>query len=340
MSKMDLMVLRGGWVEMTNKNRGGHGNGSASSGSAPKGSGGKHRRSLAGRGPTPKAEDRTYHPAYRQKKEREWRQAQQEEQQQRQRKTRVKVRPGNELVVGRNAVLEVAAAGIQIERIFVAADRADGRMREVIGQLANTDAPFVEVAKRDLDVASGGGVHQGVAVEVGEFEYSDLDEVMLGALQKSGPGLVVALDHVTDPHNVGAALRSAAAFGADGIILPERRAAGIGMTAWKVSAGAAAKVPAARVTNLVQALTRCKDAGFFVVGLDGSAQISVRDFPLVDEPLVVVTGAEGKGLSRLVAQTCDQLISIPLVGMESLNAAVATGIALYEIVSRRGENNE
>lgn len=292
------------------------------------GSGGRGRRALEGRGPTPKAEERTYHVAYQKKAAKEREEAVEQARSDARRHTRVKIRSGRELVVGRGPVLEIAAAGVEIERVFIA-DSTDGRMREVVAALADTGAPFVEVTRKDLEIASDGAVHQGIGVEVAEYEYWDLDEVLVRALE--GSGLLVALDHVTDPHNVGAVLRSAAAFGAEGLVLPERRSAGIGVTAWKVSAGAAAKVPTARVTNLVQALQRCKDAGFFVVGLDGAAEHSIRDFARDSDPIVLVTGAEGRGLSRLVAQTCDMLLSIPISGMESLNAAVATGIALYEL---------
>lgn len=299
------------------------------------GSGGRNRRALGGHGPTPKAEERTYHVAYQKKAAREREVAAEESRAAAKRHTRVKIRPGRELVVGRGPVLEVVSAGIDIERIFIA-DSTDGRMREVIAALSDTGAPFVEVTRRDLDVASEGAVHQGIGVEVAEYEYWDLDEILVRALE--GSGLLVALDHVTDPHNVGAVLRSSAAFGAAGLILPERRSAGIGVTAWKVSAGAVAKVPSARVTNLVQALQRCKDAGFFVVGLEGEADQNIRDFQRDSEPLVLVTGAEGKGLSRLVAETCDMLLSIPISGMESLNAAVATGIALYELAEAKNDD--
>lgn len=300
-----------------------------------KGSGGKHKRALAGKGPTPKAEDRTYHKAHHDKRKRE-RAAEIEAQKAAAKKhTRVKIAPGNELIVGRNSVIEAAKAGLKVDRIYLSSDPGDGRMRDVIAELATTGAPFVEVLRRDLDIASDNANHQGVGIEVAEYEYWDLDEVLKRALE--GNNLLVALDHVTDPHNVGAVLRSGAAFGVDGLILPERRSAGVGVTAWKVSAGAAAKVPAARVTNLVAALERCKAAGMFVVGLDGGATESIRSFPLATEPLVLVTGAEGKGISRLVAETCDMLVSIPIGDMESLNAAVAAGIALFEVVQQRQE---
>ncbi len=302
------------------------------------GSGGKHRQALAGRGPTPKAEDRTWHPAYKKKVAKEHQAAQDAARAKSMSKSRVRVAAGNELVVGRNAVMEAALAGNRVLTVYLASDPSQGKMREVFEVLAGTGAPFVEVTKRDLDRVSDGASHQGIAVEVAEFQYSDLDDLIVNALQQYRPGLLVALDHVTDPHNVGAVLRSAAAFGANGIILPERRAAGIGVTAWKVSAGAASKVEAARVTNLVQALRKCKDAGFFVVGLDGNAEASVRKLDLVDQPLVLVTGAEGAGLSRLVRENCDLVVSIPMTGqVESLNAAVATGIALYEIDASRTE---
>ena len=300
------------------------------------GSGGKHRRALEGRGPTPKAEDRTWHPAYKQKVAKE-RQAEREAARTKSMTaSAVKVRPGHELVMGRNPVVEVVKAGNKVSRIYLASDPSQGKMREVFELLAETGAPFIEVTKRDLDRVSDGAAHQGIAVEVAEYEYSDLEDLIVDSLQQYRPGLLVALDHVTDPHNVGAILRSGAAFGADGLILPERRSAGVGVTAWKVSAGAAARVPAARVTNLVQALRKCKDAGFFVVGLDGNADTTVRKMDLADSPIVLVTGAEGTGLSRLVRDTCDLIVSIPMTSnVESLNASVATAIALYEIAGTR-----
>ncbi len=305
-----------------------------------KGTGGHGRRALAGRGPTPKAEERTYHPAYKEKKKREARASQAAAKERRQQETAVRVREGNELVVGRNPVTEAARGGIKVETVYLAADPASAGMRAAVEALAETGAPFVEVGRRDLDRVSDGSAHQGIAIEVKGYDYWSLEDLTYRATEKVTPGLLVALDHVTDPHNVGAVLRSAAAFGADGLILPERRSAGVGVTAWKVSAGAAAVVPAARVTNLVQSLRRLKESGFFVVGLDGNADESVRNMTLATEPLVVVIGAEGAGLSRLVRETCDMVVSIPTTGnVESLNAAVAAGITLYEVYQARLEAN-
>ncbi|WP_099331830.1 23S rRNA (guanosine(2251)-2'-O)-methyltransferase RlmB [Actinomyces minihominis] len=302
------------------------------------GSGGKHRRALSGKGPTPKAEDRTWHPAYKAKvaKEKEAEKAALREKSLT--RSAVRVRPGSELIVGRNPVVEAVNAGTKVSRIFIASDPSQGKMREVFELLAQTNAPFVEVTKRDLDRVSDGAAHQGIAVEVDEYEYVDLEDLIIDAKQQYRPGLLIALDHVTDPHNVGAILRSGAAFGANGMILPERRSAGVGVTAWKVSAGAAARVPTARVTNLVQALRKLKEEGFFVVGLAGDGDGELRNMGLADRDLVLVAGAEGSGLSRLVRDTCDMIVSIPMTSnVESLNASVATSVALYEIAATRAE---
>lgn len=301
------------------------------------GTGGHGRKALEGRGPTPKAEDRTYHAAHARKVARE-RQSEQEAAIARARaKTSIKLPEGHELIAGRNPVAEAVRAGVPIERVFLATGNAtDDRVEEVVRAAARSGAPVLEVSRHDLDVAADGAAHQGVAIEVPAYEYADVADLIVGVKQQIGDPLLVALDQVTDPHNLGAVLRSAGAFGADGVIIPERRSAGVTTTAWKVSAGAAARVPVARATNLVRALQECQQAGFFVVGLDGGSDVAIRDLGLADGPLVLVTGAEGAGLSRLVRETCDQVVSIPISSrVESLNAAVATGIALYEVVSVR-----
>ena len=300
------------------------------------GTGGHSRRRLEGKGPTPKAEDRTYHPAFKRKKAREAREAQEAAIARARTKSSIKIAEGHELIAGRNPVAEAARAGVPIERVFVLDNVKDDRVEEVVRLASGMGAPVYEVTRRDLDVATDGAVHQGVAIEVRGYEYRDVEDLIAESLQQLDIPLLVALDQVTDPHNLGAVLRSSGAFGADGVIIPERRSAGVNTTAWKVSAGAAARVPVARATNLVRALEDCKKAGFFVVGLDGGGDTELRDLKLADGPLVVVTGAEGSGLSRLVRQTCDQIVSIPIASaVESLNAAVATGIALYEVDSLR-----
>lgn len=300
------------------------------------GTGGHSRKKLEGRGPTPKAEDRTYHPAHSRKVAREAKEAQDAAIARARAKSSIKVPAGHELIAGRNPVAEAARAGVPILRVFVAGGLGDDRVEEVVRTASALGAPVFEVTRRDLDIATDGATHQGVAIEVDAYEYTDPVELIAGSVQQVGIPLLVALDQVTDPHNLGAVLRSAGAFGADGVIIPERRSAGVTTTAWKVSAGAAARVPVARATNLVRTLQDCKAAGFFVVGLDGGSDASIRGLELADQPLVLVTGAEGAGLSRLVRETCDQVASIPISSVvESLNAAVATGIALYEVSALR-----
>ncbi|MDO5080812.1 23S rRNA (guanosine(2251)-2'-O)-methyltransferase RlmB [Buchananella hordeovulneris] len=308
---------------------------------ATKGTGGQTRKGLQGRGPTPKAEDRVYHPAAKRKAAAERRAAGLRAQQHGPR-LRPGLQPaaGNELIFGRNPVTEAVRAGIPIARVLMAPGLLqDERVSEVVRTATALGAPLLEVTRGELDKLSDGAVHQGVAIEVPEYEYKDVADLLARAERDAHPPLIIALDGVTDPHNLGAVLRSAGAFGADGVLLPERRSVGMNATAWKVSAGAAARVPVARATNLTRELEYLKQSGCFVVGLDGGGATTVRNLDLATGPLVLVTGSEGKGLSRLVREACDVIASIPISGrVESLNAAVATGIALYEISQLRAQN--
>jgi 23S rRNA (guanosine2251-2'-O)-methyltransferase len=304
------------------------------------GSGGQRRKALEGRGPTPKAEDRVYHAAHKRKVEAEKKAATQ--------------RPGagrggrggagpkgrgaaEEVVAGRNSVLEALRAGIPVEAVYLFSRLdADDRTREILDIVSGRGYELLEVGKPELDRLTDGAVHQGVALRVPPYDYADVDDLLDAAAASGRPPLVVALDGVTDPRNLGAVLRSAGAFGAHGVLVPERRAAGVTASAWKVSAGAAARVPVARATNLVRALGELKKAGCFVVGLDAGGTTAVGDLALATEPLVLVAGSEGKGLSRLVRETCDVVASVPIDSdTESLNAAVATAISLYEVARLR-----
>lgn len=247
------------------------------------------------------------------------------------------VGPDHELIAGRNPVTEAVRSGIPLARVFLAGGMAtDERVAEVVRTATALGTPLVEVSRGDLDRLTDDAVHQGVVIEVPPYAYRDARDLLDRAERARHPALIVALDGVTDPHNLGAVLRSAGAFGADGVLVPERRSAGVNATAWKVSAGAAARVPVARATNLVRTLNELKEAGCFVVGLDGGGATTVGELELATEPIVLVTGSEGKGLSRLVRETCDVVASIPIAAqVESLNAAVATGIALYEVARHR-----
>lgn len=305
----------------------------------PAGSGGRVRRGLEGKGPTPKAEDRPYHKAYRNRGPNDPGKSTG------QRPARTASRPrtggtataGADWVIGRNAVLEALLAGLPVKRAYIAegAER-DSRLRDILAYAADHGIPLLQATRGELDRLTGGGVHQGVAVQLPEFEYADAEDVLADALDAETPGLVVALDSITDPRNLGAIVRSAAAFGAHGVVIPERRSAQMTAAAWKTSAGAAARIPVALVTNLNRTLKLYADAGFTVVGLDGEAETDIAGFPGIDGPVLLVVGSEGEGLARLVSQNCDVLASIPIgAGVESLNASVAAAIALYEISRSR-----
>ena len=302
------------------------------------GSGGQGRQALEGRGPTPKAEDRVSHPAARRKAASERRAAAAPKRPRSGAPSSVKGAEA-EVVCGRNAVVEALRAEVPASTLYVATRiDADDRVREVLRTASARGLALMEVTKPELDRLTGGAVHQGLAIQVPPHAYVHPEDLLEAAEQAGRAPLIVALDGVTDPRNLGAVLRSAAAFGADGVLLPERRAAGVTASAWKVSAGAAARVPVARATNLVRALTSLKEAGCFVVGLDGEGPTPIGELELATSPLVLVAGSEGKGLSRLVRETCDVVAAIPIASsVESLNAAVATGIALYEVARLRRE---
>jgi 23S rRNA (guanosine2251-2'-O)-methyltransferase len=212
----------------------------------------------------------------------------------------------------------------------------DGRLREVFRETAERGISVLEVPRNELDKLTGGAVHQGLAAKVPAYEYAHPDDLLQAAADAGEPPLIVALDSVTDPRNLGAVVRSAAGFGAHGVLIPERRAAGMTASAWKTSAGAASRIPVAQAVNLTRQLKAYQEAGCMVVGLAADGEVSLPELALADGPLVIVVGSEGDGLSRLVAETCDQLVSIPMAHhLESLNAGVAAGVALYAIAQRR-----
>ncbi len=215
------------------------------------------------------------------------------------------------------------------------ADR-DGRLREAFKLAAEQGISLLEVTKNELDRMTSGAVHQGLAARIPSYEYAHADDLLDRAAEQGEKPLIVVLDSVTDPRNLGAVVRSAAGFGAHGVVIPERRAAGMTASAWKTSAGAAARIPVAQTVNLVRQLKTYQDAGCMVIGLAADGDVELPDLDLADGPLVVVVGSEGKGLSRLVAETCDQLVSIPMANqLESLNAGVAASVTLYAIARAR-----
>jgi 23S rRNA (guanosine2251-2'-O)-methyltransferase len=241
------------------------------------------------------------------------------------------------MVVGRNSVTEALRAAVPAVALYVELRAsADDKVREAVRIAAGAGVPVVETRHAELDRLTGGAVHQGVALRIRAYDYASPGDLPERASAAGQLPLIVALDGVTDPRNLGAVARSAAAFGGHGVLVPARRSAGVTAGAWKSSAGALARVPVARAPNLVQALAAYKEAGIFVAGLDAAGDVTVADMPVADAPLTLVVGSEGRGLSRLVAERCDLVVRIPMAGgTESLNAGVAAGIALYEVTRQR-----
>jgi 23S rRNA (guanosine2251-2'-O)-methyltransferase len=317
-----------------------------------KGTGGLGRKALEGRGPTPKAEDRAWHPAGKRKAAAE-----------RYAASGGKGRPGGqrqtsggspnrsarakdnttetEVVTGRNSVLEALRAKIPATAFYIAQRvEMDDRVKEMLSIATHRGIPVMEVTRQELDRMAGfDGVHQGVAIKVPQYEYAHPQDLLEQVIDRGQVPLFVALDGITDPRNLGAVIRSAAAFGGHGIILPQRRSAGVNSAVWKTSAGAVARTPVALATNLTTLLKEFKKQGVFILGLAGDGDVSLPALQLADRPVVIVAGSEGKGLSRLVRDTCDQIVSIPIsAATESLNAGIATSVALYQVATTRAAN--
>jgi 23S rRNA (guanosine2251-2'-O)-methyltransferase len=288
------------------------------------GSGGVRRRGLEGRGATPPAHMRPKHPAAK-------RAAKSAKQQRTPRKT-----DDTEIVLGRNPVLECLRAGVPATALYVALGaEADERLTESVRIAADSGISILEVQRHDLDRIAANGLHQGIALQVPPYQYAHPDDLLGSATKDSVPALMVALDNISDPRNLGAIVRSVAAFGGHGVVIPQRRSASVTAVAWRTSAGAAARLPVARATNLNRTLKNWADAGLQVVGLDADGDTNVDELDGTG-PMVVVVGSEGKGLSRLVRENCDAVVSIPMAGpTESLNASVAAGVVLAEIARQR-----
>jgi 23S rRNA (guanosine2251-2'-O)-methyltransferase len=346
------------------------------------GSGGQGRQALEGKKPTPKAEDRPYHPAGKRKAAAERYDntpgARKKDAGSRQarsaggaggaarsaggaarsaggaarsaggarssgpdgqgRPTRGKSTDESEMVTGRNSVLEALRAKIPATTLYMAARiEFDDRVKEILQLATSRGVPILEVMRPELDRLAGfDSVHQGVALKVPPYEYAHPIELLEKVISRGQVPLLVALDGVTDPRNLGAIIRSVAAFGGQGVIVPQRRSVGLTASAWKTSAGAAARTPVAMATNLTQTIKAFKERGVFVLGLDGGGDVSLPDLQLAREPVLVVVGSEGKGLSRLVTENCDAVVSIPInAGTESLNAGIAASVTLYEISKLR-----
>ena len=308
------------------------------------GTGGKNKKRLAGKGPTPKAEDRPYHAAAKRKKA-----AAKAKENPRAgttprtgttprssagRNSRID-KPKGEIVAGRNAVLEALRASVPATEVLVARGLdIDDRVAESLQLALHLQLPIREVHRAEVEGISPNS--QGIILAIKPYQYSSFEEITQRA---KNPMLIVALDGVTDPRNLGAIIRSAGAFGVNGVVMAERRAAAMTASAWKASAGAAARMPVAQVTNLARTIEEAKKLGCFVIGLDGESDESLSGMKVATESLMIVVGSEGKGLSRLVREKCDLVVSIPMnSATESLNASVATSIALFWVDEQRRKN--
>lgn len=292
---------------------------------AVKGSGGARRRGLRGKGPTPKAEDRVYHAAHKRKLER-----------QRRDQGRHDRSASTELVVGRNPVIECLHARVPATALYIAqGTRNDDRLTEAVQLAHSRSIPLIEVPRLELDSMTGNGLHQGVGLQIPPFEYTDVFDLIGTVADSKEQGMIVVLDNITDPRNLGAVIRSTAAFGGQGVVIPERRSASVTAVAWRTSAGTAARLPVAKATNITRALKEFQQNGYQVVGLDAGGDTTYDSYDGTG-PVVIVVGSEGKGLSRLVRETCDVLVSVPTTSwVESLNASVAAGVVLSEFSRQR-----
>jgi 23S rRNA (guanosine2251-2'-O)-methyltransferase len=343
------------------------GGGWTKSGKPRPGTGGRGKRKLEGKGPTPPAELRPGHPAQRRAAAKGRRTTEGvasptragsagagrrgatqagtgrtgagRSDTDRGRQPRGAGGTAPELVAGRNAVLEALQAGVPATAMHVGPRLdSDERIGQAVMLATDAGIPVVEAGRAELDRMTAGAIHQGLALRIRRYSYADPADLVDAARAAGQQPLLVALDGVTDPRNLGAVVRSVLAFGGHGVLVPARRSAGVTAGAWKASAGALARVKVAQTANLTRALGEYADDGLFIVGLDAGGPADVADLELADSPLVIVVGSEGKGLSRLVAQRCDEVARIPLSGpAESLNAGLAAGIALYAVSRQRAQ---
>ncbi len=236
------------------------------------------------------------------------------------------------LVAGRQPVLELLKAGKSVERLLIArGSHSSGPLGEIHRRARDASIPVRIVPRTEVEKAAAGLNHQGVVAFTSRFRYTPLNEIVARP-----DALVVFLDAVTDPHNLGSLLRSADGAGFHGVVVPSRRAVGVTATVRKVSAGATEVVPVARVPNLGRALDEAKQAGLWIAGLDERASEDIWTSDLLEPPLGLVLGAEGKGLSKTTAERCDALVSIPAGGrLASLNVAIAGAVVMFEVARRR-----
>ena len=239
------------------------------------------------------------------------------------------------LLEGRNAVAEALRAGRGIDKVYVVRGETDRVLGPLTAKARKAGAVVVEVDRRKLDAMSQTGAHQGIAAILTAAPYARVEDILQAAADRGEPPLVVVCDELSDPHNLGAVIRTAECAGAHGVVIPKRRRAGLTAVVAKTSAGAVSVLPVARVPNIPALLKELKKAGLWVYGAAGEAETAMyrADFR---GPAAIVIGSEGDGLGRLVRESCDLLVSIPLRGkVSSLNASAAAAVLLYEALRQR-----
>ena len=242
----------------------------------------------------------------------------------------------SEYIVGRNPVIEYLQHRARyVEKIWIAEGRTDSRIRHIIAKAKQAGVPVTRCRRRELDRLEPSVPHQGVIALVNPTRYTDLSSVLAQIQSNESDALLVMLDGVQDPRNLGAVLRTADAANVDAVLIPKNRAVGITPAVHKASAGASEHVPIVRVTNIAQTVDLLKKAGIWVVGAAGNASCSYTDANF-SIPLCLVLGGEGEGIRRLVKEKCDYLVHLPMLGkIESLNVSVAAGVLLYEVLRQR-----
>jgi len=242
---------------------------------------------------------------------------------------------GEGVIEGRNAILEALRAGVVIDKLFIAKGEADASLKHIASVARQAGAAVVDADRRKLDSMSVTNAHQGVIAMAACAEYVEISDIVKIAEEKGEELLIVLCDEISDPHNLGAIIRTCEASGAHGVVIPKRRSAGLSATVAKASSGAVYHTPIARVTNMTAAINELKKAGVWVFGAssEGPTALWEADFK---GPVALVVGAEGAGISRLVRENCDFNVSIPMYGkIESLNASVSAAILMYEAVRQR-----
>jgi 23S rRNA (guanosine2251-2'-O)-methyltransferase len=242
----------------------------------------------------------------------------------------------DDIIAGKHAVLEALRSGRTVNKIWIAQGTNPHHVQPIIELAKASGVVYQFVDRRKLDQMTDGDIrHQGVIAQAAPHEYADIEDLFAAAERKGEPPLIVVLDEIEDPHNLGSVLRTVECAGAHGVIIPKRRSAAITQATAKTSAGAVEYVPVARVPNLAQTIEALKQRGVWVAGADAAAEQSVYDTDMTG-PLAIVIGNEGRGLSRLVRDRCDFLIKLPMMGrIQSLNASVACGVLLYEALRQR-----